>query len=218
MAEGRLEMDDLLEDAQSGRQNTIKEIFFRQIKAKHLCLTGFPPIRESLPQIILFYILTLGFYLYFWFYRIYRQIRNQKRCRVDPELRVMALFILTIVPFFLFGRLYGVFTTPSETRLAEWSLYLFVAGMESVFLLGLFQLLHRIMRKKIKSPFNLWLMVGLYFVLSVAAKSIPLDMTGYWFAEIFALGLQGGVLARVQNDLNHFWEMERELWEIKNGV
>lgn len=218
IAEGQFETDDILEEVASGKQTTIKEIFFKEIGARHVYLTGFPPACQPPAQIILFFVMTLGFYFYFWFHKILRQIRNQKRCRVNPELRVMLLFILTLVPFFLFGRFQQLFASQQEARMAEWSLYFFVSGVEAYFLLGLLQILNRVIRGKIKSPFNLWILVGLFFILSLTAKSLPLGMPGYWITEFAVLGLQGAVLARVQKDLNHFWELERDLWEKKTNA
>ncbi len=217
LADGKLEPDDVVEDVDTGKQETIKEIFFRNIGKRRWVITRFPPFQQSLLKIVIFYVVTFGFYFYFWFYRTYRQVRNYKGCRVNPELRVMSLFIVTLIPYYIFSRILGEFETLSSGFIAELSIYGFVSIAEALFFWFLLKTLCGIIKSRCDSLFNSYALASIFALFSFSAKALPLNTTGYWAGEIILLGLQGGVLAWVQKYMNLYWKLERKHWERASG-
>lgn len=209
LSEGKLNPDDLLIAKKSGKTKSVKEIFSSKIISQYKGLTKVPTQGQSISFFIILYGLTFGLYFYFWFLRNYRKFRNHKGIKLNPELITLAVFIFSIIPYFIFGMLLEKLASPSFEPYLKIALDWLVAGVQTIFLFFQLRIIKRFMKRRIKGTFKVLPIVLQFFVLSGAIKMLPSDMTHYLFYAIILILCQGWILVGVQKDLNSYWQLER---------
>lgn len=210
LAEGQLNSQDLLIAKKSGKTKSVKEVFTPNLISEYKGLTKIPTQGQSVRFFFILYGLTFGLYFYFWFLRNYRKFRNHKGIKLNPELLALSLFILSTIPYFIFGVVVGKYDEsqfrPFIKILLDWD----IAGIQSAFLFFQLAIIKRFLKRRIKGSFRVLIIVLGYFVLDGSIRMLPSDMAYYLFYVIFLVLFQGGVLAVVQNDLNRYWQGERK--------
>ena len=159
---------------------------------------------------LIFYQMTFGLYLYFWFLGNYRDFTSYKKLKLNPELLALGLFILTIFPYFIYGVIQNALGVYGTIPAADFPFQLAMAGAESAFLYFQFQMLSGFLKKKLKKSFSVPVIILGFFILSGLKKALPLTIPFYLFWEMLLILMQGGVLAIVQRDLNLYWKLENE--------
>ncbi len=210
LSKGKLKPDDSLIEEKSGKIKSIKEIFSSKIISQYRGLTRTPPDGQPVRYFLIFYGATFGLYLYFWFLRSYRDFASLKKLKLNPELRAVGFLISAIIPYFIYGVILGSLHKAKFGLAVEVSFNLFMAGVETVFLFYLLQMIKRFLKRKMKGSFSLPTVVLCFFVASSLRKLASPDMPFYLLYEITFAFLQGGILAMVQRDLNLYWEIERK--------
>lgn len=209
LSEGKLSPEDLLIAKKSGKTKSIKEIFSSKIISQYKGLTKIPTQGQSISFFFILYGLSFGLYFYFWFLRNYRKFRNHKGIKINPELQFMELLILSIIPYFVLGIFLGKLSDIPFQPFIKGSLDWIVAGIQTAFLFFQLRMIKRFLKRRIKESFKVLNIILLYFALAGAIKMLPSDMPYYLFYAIILILFQGGVLARVQVDLNRYWQQER---------
>lgn len=209
LSEGKLRPEDLLISKKSGKTKSVKEIFSPKIIAQYKGLTKIPTQGQSIPFFLILYGLTFGVYFYFWFLRNYRKFHNHKGIKLNPELKTLELFILSIIPYFIFGVILGKLNNfqfePIIKILLDWV----VAGIQTAYLFFQLRMIKKFLKRRIKKSFKVLAITFQYFALDGAIKMLPSDMSYYVFYAIILILFQGAVLALVQADLNKYWQQER---------
>ncbi len=208
LAENRIQLDDEVAIGTHGAKTTVREIFSVDGKIKkHLRSKG---SATGQPEwlLIVYYVLTFGLYLYFWFLRNYRDFRNFKNIDANPELRTLILFGFSVIPLFVYGTILNLYDVTGYLNSPFEGLFImFVSGSEAFFLLVQFQMFHRFMKRSMKGSFHPITPVFLFFCLSVTRKYFPSSFQLYWTVEIVSIFLQASILAWVQRDLNRYWKL-----------
>jgi len=133
---------------------------------------------------------------------------SYKKLNIDPELRTLALFAFTIIPFFIYEAIFGEWV-PFDPAVGI-SFNILMAGVEAVFLFVLLRMIRGFFNEDQKKAFPMGLLVLMFFAVSSLRKILPGDIAFYWGWECGLILLQGGVLAVVQKHLNDYWALERE--------
>jgi len=209
ISEGKLNSEDLLIAQKSGKTKSVKEIFSSKIISQYKGLTKIPTRGQSINFFLILYGLTFGFYFYFWFLRNYREFRNHKGIKINPELNTLELFILSIIPYYVFGVVLGKFHGFQFEPFIRISLDWIVAGIQTAFLYFQLRIIKRFLKRRIKRTFKVFTVIFQYFVLNGLIKMLPSDMSFYLFYSINLILIQGWFLVGVQNDLNSYWHLER---------
>jgi len=152
--------------------------------------------------------MTFGLYLYFWFLGNYRDFTSYKKLKLNPELLALGLFIVTIIPYFIYGVIQKTFGVYEVSPIVDISFNVAVAGAETVFLYYQFQMFSGFLKKKLQKPFSVPIIILGYFILSVFKKILSPTIPFYVCWEMVLILMQGGVLAIVQRDLNLYWQFE----------
>ncbi|MFQ5449226.1 MAG: PrsW family intramembrane metalloprotease [Nitrospinaceae bacterium] len=210
LSQGKLKPEDLLLVKKTGKTKSIKEIFSSKILAQYKSLVKTPSKGQPVGYFLILYVLTFGLYFYFWFLRNYRKFRNHKGIKLNPELKTLTLFIVSIIPYFIYGMVLASSIEFKWEGFIKISLDLTVAGIRSVFLFFQLRILKRFLKRRIKGSFGVLTIVLAYFVLDTAIKLLSLGTPFYLLLTIILVLGQGGVLAVVQKDLNRYWKLERE--------
>jgi RsiW-degrading membrane proteinase PrsW (M82 family) len=209
LGNGKLKLDDSLVIKKTGNTKTVKEIFSSGIVSQYTGLIKSPPRGQPVKYFLIFYGLTFGFYFYFWFLKNYRNFKNYKRIKINPELKTLVLFSATIIPYFVYGVILG------ESGLSQFPSYvkipfdLIIAAIPAVFLFFQLRILKRFLKRKMKGTFSVGIIVLGFFVLNGLGKLWALSFSYYWFAVIVFIVCEGIILAFVQKDLNAYWKLER---------
>ncbi|MBC8283684.1 MAG: PrsW family intramembrane metalloprotease [Nitrospinae bacterium] len=210
LSKGKLVPEDNLIDKKSGKLKSIQEIFSSKIISQYKGLPKTPFSGMSIKLFLFFYQLTFGLYFYFWFLGNYRDFTSYKKLKLNPELLALCLFIFTILPYFFYGVLHSVLGSSQPRPLADAFFNLAVAGIETTFLYFQFQMFSGFLKKKLKKPFSVPVIILSFFILSALKKVLPETIPYYLVWEMILILIQGGVLAIVQRDLNLYWELENE--------
>ena len=157
---------------------------------------------------LIFYQVTFGLYLYFWFLGNYRDFVSYKKLKLNAELLALGLFVFTILPYFIYGVFLQVLSAYGAG--VEFLFHLLVAGIETAFLYFQFKMFSGFMVKKLRKSFSVPVVILAFFILSGLKKILPTDTPFYLLWEIVLILFQGGVLAYVQRDLNLYWKIENE--------
>lgn len=208
VAEGTIELGDELIDRESGEKGSVKEYLYSGIGCEYTDLVKGPARRHHPIKVLIFYGMTFGFYLYFWFYRNYRDFKIYKNLNLNPELRTIVLYTFGIIPFYIYGYVMQALGKNIFDALIVIPFNLFLAAIETGFLFFLVQLIKENIGERLETSFNFWMIIILFFVTSVIRKLIPIDLPHYRLVEFMTILVQGGIFARVQKDLNFYWEME----------
>ncbi len=207
-SDGKLEMEDVFFDKESGEKKTVREILYSGVDTEYKALIKKPRGEQDIRQFLLFYGLTFGLYLYFWYLRNYRDLKNYRSLEINPELRALALFVFSTVPFFIYGTFLETLRQPPFEDVSEIIFNLMMAGIETGFIFFQLRMLKGFFEKRLKKSFPLLTIVLMFFVLSGLRKFLPSDISFFWLYEIVMILIQGGVLAVVQKDLNLYWRCE----------
>lgn len=210
LANGKLGLDDTLIAKRGGKIKSIREHLFAEIGSKHKGWPRMVPRGQAINQFMLFYILTFGLYIYFWFYRNNRDFRNCKNVELNPELRAMGLFVITFVPYYLYGSIMGLIGNDPFAPYLYLPFNLLLAGIESAFWFFQFAMIKTFMRGTLKRSFPLTIIMLFIFALSSIRKIIPHSIPHYMMTDFVLILFQGAVLAFVQKDLNAFWKKEKQ--------
>ncbi len=210
LSEGSLKLDDILVSGKSDRRISIRTLWGSQIGLEARVRAKTLPRVWPAKRVVVFYGLTFGLYLYFWFHRNYRNFKNYKNLRLNPDLRTLGLFVFTIIPLLVYGTILGEREGPSFDPSIEISFYVVMAGIEAAFLYFLFRMIREFLNKEQKKSFPILSIVLMFFVLSGMRKFLPSELPYYWWFEFALILLQGGVLAFAQKHLNVYWALERE--------
>jgi len=103
LSKGKLVPEDNLIDKKSGKIKSIREIFSTKIISQYKRLPKTPFSGLPVKLFLIFYQLTFGLYLYFWFLGNYRDFTSYKKLKLNPELLALGLFIITVSPYFAYG-------------------------------------------------------------------------------------------------------------------
>lgn len=210
LASEAVDLDDVMVDKATGESQPIKNLLCSELGLEHKELLPIEPREQPIPYFLLIYGLTLGLYLYFWFYRNYHEFKEHRHLKLNPELRALALYALTLIPFFLYGAIMegmDVYAFPPAVDIA---FNFLMVALETTLLYFLLRIVHTWISRRIrKGIFSLPATVTLFFFFGALRKLLPLDIANYWWFEITLIWLQGGVLATVQRDINRYWLRER---------
>ena len=211
LSKGKLVPEDNLIDKKSGKIKSVREIFSAKIISQYKGLPKTPFSGMPVKLFLIFYQMTFGLYLYFWFLGNYRDFTSYKKLKLNPELLALGLFIFSILPYFVYGvlqRTLGLSVVSGSVT--DISFGLVVAAFESTFLYFQFKMFSGFLEKKLKKSFSVSLVVLSYFILSGLKKVLLPTAPFYLFWEMVLVLIQGGVLAFVQRDLNLYWKLENE--------
>jgi len=159
---------------------------------------------------LIFYQVTFGLYLYFWFLGNYRDFVSYKKLKLNPELLALGLFVFTILPYFIYGVIQKALDMHGLNLVTDISFDLVIAGTEAAFLFFQFQIFSGFLKKKLTKSFSVTTIVLGFFILSGLKKVLPMTVPFYIFWEMVLILIQGGILAIVQRDLNLYWRIENE--------
>lgn len=210
LSEGRLKLDDILVSGKNDKKTSIRTLLSAQIGLEPKVRAKTPPREWPAKRVVVFYGLTFGLYLYFWFHKNYRNFKNYKNLGLNPELRTLGLFVFTTIPFFAYGTLLEKWKAHPFGPSFEISFNVTMAGIEAAFLYFLFRMISKFLNKKQKISFPILSIVSMFFVLSGMRKLLPPELPYYWWLEFILILLQGGVLAIAQKHLNVYWTREKE--------
>ena len=210
LSEGKLVPEDKLIDKKSGDIKSIREIFSTKNVVQYQGLPRTPFCGMPVKLFLIFYQLTFGLYLYFWFLNNYRHFASYKKIKLNPELLALGLFAFSVVPYFFYGLLKNVFWVYEFSQAAEFFFILAVALIESAFLYFQFQMFSGFMRNKLEKSFSIPIITLGFFILSGFKKFLSPDIPFYILWEMVLILFQGCILAIVQRDLNLYWELENE--------
>jgi len=208
LARGTLGLDDEIFVGKKGQKVFISSFLGSKIDLPHKRLAKTPQKGRFAGNVFIFYALTFGFYLYFWFHHHYRDFRNYKNLDLDPEFRTLSLFVLTQIPFFIFGSLIGELEAYSISGGAQIAFNIVVAVVEAIFLFYLFFTVNQYLGEGQKKPINIWFVILVFFSLSALRKLLPSNLSFYWLIYFALILMQGGILAWVQRDINSYWGFE----------
>jgi len=210
LSKGKLIPEDNLIDKKSGKIKSIREIFSTKIISQYKRLPKVPFSGMPVKLFLIFYQMTFGLYLYFWFLGNFRDFTSYKKLKLNPELLVLGMFLLTILPQYFYTVIQKGLNVPEVSQWVEMSFNLAVAGIEAAFLYFQFQILSHYFNKKLIKPFPIAIIVLSFFVLSGLKKALDPTMPYYLFWEMILIFLQGGVLAVFQKDINLYWKFEND--------
>lgn len=209
LADGKLKPEDSLVDHKTGKTKTVKEIFSSGIVSQYTGLIKSPPRGLRIKYFLLLYGVTFGFYFYFWFLKNYRNFRNYKRIKINPEMKTLALFSTAIIPYFIYGVVLGKSGLSQFHPLVKILFDLVIAGIQAGFLFFQLRILKRFLKRKMKGTFSVTGIVLGFFILNGLSKLWSPDLAYYWLAILIFVMCEGIVLAFVQKDLNAYWKLER---------
>ena len=210
LSEGALMLEDKVVPRGGNRKISIRTLLSSQIGLETRVRKKIIPGRWPPGRVAIFYGLTFGLYLYFWFHRNYQNFKNYKNFKVNPDLRTLVFFVLTIIPFYIQRIILKRWEVHPFDSLVDISFNLVVAGLEAAFLYYLFQVIRKSVVEDQKQSFPAVSFVLVFFILSVMRKLLPSEFSHYWLLELLLILLQGGVLAFAQKYLNTYWAFERE--------
>jgi len=210
LSKGKLVPEDSLFDKLSGKIKSIREIFSPKIISQYEGLPKVPSCGMPVKLFLIFYQITFGLYLYFWFLGNYRDFASYKKLKFNPELLALGFFILTILPYFIFPIVRYALDINAYSPAVDISFNLVMAGIESGFLYFQFQMFSVFFKNKLAKPFSVAIIIIGFFVLSALKKLLEPTIPLYIVWEIILIFFQGGVLGIVQRDLNLFWRIENE--------
>ena len=210
LSKGKLVPEDNLVDKNSGKIKSIREIFSSKIISQYKRLPRIPFSGMPVKLFLIFYQMTFGLYLYFWFLGNYRDFTSYKKLKLNPELLALGLFVVTILPYYFYGVFQKVFEWQGTNPVVDISLNLAMAGTETAFLYFQFKMFSGFLNKKLQNPFSVSITVLGFFILSGTKKILSPTIPFYLAWEMVLILIQGGVLAIVQRDLNLFWKFENE--------
>jgi RsiW-degrading membrane proteinase PrsW (M82 family) len=210
LSKGELVPEDILRDKKSGDINSVQEIFSSKIVSQYKSLPKVPFCGMPIKLFLLFYQMTFGFYLYFWFLRNYRDLASYKTLKINPELLALGLFILTVLPYYFYGAVLNYYRIDKVSFMIDISFNLLVAGIESLFLYFQFHMFLKFFKKKLANSFSVSIVIVMFFILSGLKKTLSPTINYYLFIEMILIFFQGLVLAFVQRDLNRYWKHENE--------
>ena len=210
LSEGSLSLNDIVVPEESDRKTSIRTLLSSQIGLEAKVRAKTPPRVWPANRVIVFYGLTFGLYLYFWFHKNYRNFKNYKNLRLDPELRTLGLFVFSAIPLFTYGTILGKWKAHPFGSSIEISFNVIMTGIEAAFLYFLFRMIGEFLKEEQKKSFPSLFIVLMFFVLSGIRKFLPSGLPYYWWLEFVLILLQGGVLAVAQKYLNAYWALERK--------
>jgi len=208
LSDGKLSPDDLLIDQRTGKTQSVKEIFSPGIVSQYAGLLKTPSRGQPVKIFLILYGLTFGFYFYFWFLRNYRNFRNYKRIHINPELITLFLFVVAVVPYYLYGIALEKFGVVQFDLLVKHFFNLGLAGIQAGFLFFQLRVMKRFLKRKMKGTFRVTAITLGFFALNGLARMLPPDLSYYLWLTIIFIVCEGVVLAFVQKDLNAYWKME----------
>lgn len=207
---GKLSPDDVLINQQTGKTQSVKEIFSPGIVSQYVGLFKRPTRGQPVRVFLILYGLTFGFYFYFWFLRNYRNFRNYKRIHINPELKTLFLFVAAVVPYYLYGIALERFGVTEFSLLVKHLFHFGLAGIQAAFLFFQLRLMKRFLKRKLKRTFRVTTITLGFFVLNGLGRMLPPDLSYYLLFAMIVIVCEGVVLAFVQKDLNAYWETERD--------
>jgi hypothetical protein len=210
LSKGKLNLEDTLVIKKTDTTKTVKEIFSSGVISQYPGLVKIPSKGQPVKHFLILYGLTLGFYFYIWFLRNYRDFRNYKRIKVNPEMKTLFLFISAVIPYFLYGVILGESGTSQFHPFVKIALDLVVVGIPATFLFFQLRIIKRFLKRKLKGTFSVAVVVLGFFILNGLGKLWLPDLAYYWLAVIIFVVGEGIVLAFVQKDLNAYWKLERK--------
>ncbi len=208
LSKGKLVPEDNFIDKKSGEIKSIREMFSSKIISQYKRLPKTPFSGMPVKLFLIFYQVTFGLYLYFWFLGNYRDFVSYKKLKLNAELLALGLFVFTILPYFIYGVFLQVLSAYGAG--VEFLFHLLVAGIETAFLYFQFKMFSGFMVKKLRKSFSVPVVILAFFILSGLKKILPTDTPFYLLWEIVLIIFQGGVLAFVQRDLNLYWKLENQ--------
>ena len=208
LSKGKLVPEDNLIDKKSGKIKSIREIFSTKIISQYKRLPKTPFSGLPVKLFLIFYQLTFGLYLYFWFLGNYRDFTSYKKLKLNPELLALGLFIITVSPYFAYGLVLKTLGLQATSWGVDICFNLVIAVAETSFLYFQFQLISGFLKNKLKNTFSVTIIVLAFFVFSCMKKMLSPAVPFYLFWEMILILCQGGVLALVQRDLNLYWKLE----------
>jgi protease PrsW len=209
LADGKLKPEDSLVVHKTGKTKTVKEIFSSGIVSQYAGLIKSPPRGLRVKYFLLLYGVTFGFYFYFWFLKNYRNFRNYKRIKINPEMKTLILFSTAIIPYFIYGMVLGGMGLSQFHPFVKISFDLIIAGIQAAFLLFQLRIVKRFLKRKMKGTFSVGVIVLGFFILNSLGKLWSADLAYYWLAVMILVACEGIVLAFVQKDLNAYWKLGR---------
>ena len=153
LSKGSLKLDDILVSGKSDKKTSIRTLLSAQIGLEAKVRAKTPPRVWPAKRVVVFYGLTFGLYLYFWFHKNYRNFKNYKNLRLDPELRTLGLFVFTTIPFFTYGTLLEKWKAHPFGPSIEISFNVMIAGIEAAFLYFLFRMISEFLKWRTKNIF-----------------------------------------------------------------
>ncbi len=217
-AKGVLKLEDTFKDTATGEEKSTRQLLCAEIGLKFRKRIKAPPRGQPAKQFFLIYGLTFGLYIYFWFHRIYREFRNYKNIDVNPEIRALAFFVLTVIPFILFGSILKYMGLSPSSTWAVTPFLVILAVIETAFVFYLMRMVKAFLHEKMQKSFTVLSIITLFFISSALRKLLPQDIPHYWWFEIGFIWLQGGILACVQKDLNRYWHLEGKRMDKPLGL
>jgi RsiW-degrading membrane proteinase PrsW (M82 family) len=214
LSKGKLVPEDSLFDKFSGKIKSVREIFSPKIISQYDGLTKVPFCGMPVKLFMIFYQITFGLYLYFWFLGNYRDFASYKNLKINPELRALGFFIFTILSYFVYRIILYAIDTHALKPVVDISFNLAVAGIEAGFLYFQFKMFSGFFKNRLAKPFSITVILLGFFILSVLKKLLEPTTPFYLFWQIILIFFQGGILGIVQRDLNLFWKIENEEAEI----
>jgi len=210
LSKGKLVPEDNLIDKKTGKIKSVRKIFSSQMTSQYKNLRKIPFCGMPVKLFLIFYQVTFGLYLFFWFLGNYRDFKSYKKIKVNPELRALGLFGFTIFPYFIYGIILKSLDIQGVSPMGDIFFNLAVAGIETGFLFYQLQMISGFLKNRLEKTFSVPIIILAFFVLSAVKKALPITVPFYLLWEIILIFIQGGVLSFIQKDLNLYWKVENE--------
>ncbi len=208
LADWGLDLNDTLIEKETGNQQSIRDVLEQEFGSRNRSKRRIPSRGQALIWFFLIYLLTFGMYLFFWFHRNYVYFKTYKKLKLNPELRSLGLFAVTIFSFFIFANVMAIFNLPGISPVVEISLYLAVACAETAFLYIQFRIIKRYLDATLKRSFPIHTLLGLFFLSLLLNFFYPKTIENQFWINILIILVQSAVLLPVQYHLNRFWKNE----------
>ena len=209
LSKGRLLPDDTLTVVNTGKTKTVRDIFSAGVVSQYAGLVKVPARAQSVTSFLIWYVVTFGFYFFFWFLRNYRDLRNYKRIQVNPEFKTLALFVIAVIPYYLYGMVFEPPEGDPVEPLVRHIFHLGLAGVQAGFLFLQLRLLKRFMKRKLKGTFRVEWIAAAFFLMNGLGRMLSPGFPFYLILLVLVTACEGLVLSHVQKDLNDYWILER---------